>query len=94
MGLRQLRAQRRLQRRRQHHHPVFATLSLTHHQGTAVEVNVLHAQAQAFQQTHAGAVQQPPEQTVRHVQQSLVLVQLHQQARHFIRRQHHRQAAL
>ena len=43
---------------RQHGHPVLATLSVAHGDLIALEVHVFDPQAQAFQQPHAGAVQQ------------------------------------
>jgi hypothetical protein len=58
VSLRQLSAQRRFERGRQHHHPVLPALALAHDDGTAVEVDVLDTQAQPFHQAHAGAIEQ------------------------------------
>ena len=58
----QLRAQRRLERARQHDDAVLAALAVAHDDDLADEVDVLHAQAHAFEQAHAGAVEQAGEQ--------------------------------
>ena len=83
VGCRQLGAQRPLKRGGQHHDAVFAALALAHHDGAACEIDVLDPQTQAFQQAHAGAVEQLAEQTV-------VIRQGGQHLRHLVMRQHHR----
>ncbi len=64
LGVQQLLAQRQFQRGRQHHHAVLGALAFAHDDG-AVEVDVLGAQAQRFQQAHAGAVQHTRHQPQR-----------------------------
>jgi hypothetical protein len=64
VGAGELLFQRARQGRRQHHRPVFIPLALAHHQGHALEINVLHPQAQAFHQAHARAVEHLAEQAV------------------------------
>ena len=58
----QLRAQGTVERARQHDDAVLAALAVAHHDHLADEVDVFHAQAHAFEQAHAGAVEQAPEQ--------------------------------
>ena len=87
MGVRQLPAQRRLYRRRQHDHPILRAFTLTHDDGPAVEIDVLDAQTQALQQAQTGAVKQAGEQ--------LWLTRQHaQHPRHLVLRQHNRQTSL
>jgi hypothetical protein len=50
--------QRGIQRPRQHHHPVFATLAVTHHQHVPIKVHIFHPQAQPFVEAHTRAIQQ------------------------------------
>ena len=91
----QLLAQRLFQHIGQHHHAVFRTLAFAHHDGPAVKFNVLHAQAQAFDEAHAGAIQQPTQQAQGRLPNGLHLllhVQRAQDRVHLLLRQHHRQA--
>ena len=96
MNGRKLGAQRGLERSGQHHDPILGALAFAHHQRAAFEVNVLDAQAQALEQTHAGAVEQTRDQGKRHaVRRRLRLrlrIQLRQHGRHLAGREHHRQA--
>ena len=62
MRLLELRAQRILERGGQHHDAVLAALAFAHDDRAAVEVDVLHAQAQRLGQAHAGAVEQAAEE--------------------------------
>ena len=81
----QLRLRGRTQGLRQHHHAILVTLARPHDQGLVREVHVLHPQAQCLAQAHAGAVQQPAEQTVL-VRQGI------KEVLDLARAQHHRQA--
>ena len=90
----QLLAQRLLQRGGQHHDPVLAALALAHDDGAAVEVDVLHAQAQPFEQAHAGAVEQPADDPMRVARELLLAVERVEQRMHLVMGQHRWQAAL
>ena len=70
----------------QDRHPVLAALAITDHDLAPLEVDVFHAQPQALQQAHAGAIEQRGHQPHRPVQ-------LVQQRAHLSLRQHHRQPA-
>lgn len=50
---------------RQHRHPVLAALAVAHDDLAALELDVLRAQAQPVEQTHAAAVQQARDQAHR-----------------------------
>ena len=78
-------AQRRKQVLRQHGDAILAPLALAHQDLAAFERHILHAQTQAFQDAHPGAVQQRRDEPVR-------AFQLAQQVAHRALRQHHRQA--
>ena len=87
MRPRQLQAQRPVQRRGQHHHPVFGPLALAHDDRAVLKIEVLDAQAQALQQTQAGAIKQL-------TQQPGAVVQRRKKTAHFSLRQHGGQARL
>lgn len=71
----------------QHRHPVLAALALADDDLTPLELDILDAQPQAFEQAHAGAVQQGRDQPrgASH---------LVQQGAHFGGREHHRKPRL
>ena len=64
----QLRAQSGGERARQHHHPVFATLGFAHDDDVAVKIHVFDAQTHPLHELHAGAIEQPCQQSGRAVQ--------------------------
>jgi hypothetical protein len=82
-----------LQRGRQHHHAVLGALAFAHDDGAALELDVLDAQAQALEQAHAGAVEQPAEQG-QHVALLRLRASWREQAATSSGDKHHRQAAL
>jgi len=85
----QLRARLAFQRCGQHHDAVLEALAFAHDDGAAVEIDVLHAQTQAFHQAHASAVEQLGQQAVR-----AAVIQRREHKRDLVMRQHHRQPAL
>jgi hypothetical protein len=89
----ELLTQRRFQRGGQHHDPILDALAFTHHDGAMLKLDILHAQAQPFEQTHSGAVEQAGNQSVRHgVGRRRVKTAEH--ASDLLVRQHHGQALL
>jgi hypothetical protein len=86
-GLQQLSLEYRRQRLRQHHHPVLATLTVTHHDHPAIKVHILDAKTQTLHQPHARAVQE-----LR--QQSHFTVEKTEQGGYLIPREHTRDALL
>ncbi len=91
--LREMRAQRLQQPLRQHRAPVLRPLAVAHRDFPALEVHVLHAQPQTFQQPHPRAVEKrsgQPLHTVEPGEQGPHLV-LGQDHRHMLRalRAHH-----
>lgn len=69
MGPGKLCLQRWHQRTGQHDHPILVALAAAHDDHLPVKVNVLHAQALAFCQPHARAIQEPGQQAFDAVQQ-------------------------
>ena len=87
----QVGVQRGLQRGGQHHHPVLGALAFSHNDRALAELDVLHAQAQAFEQAHASAVKQARQQRQHRPHPGLRL-QRRQHRGHLVGRQHGGQA--
>jgi hypothetical protein len=83
---RQLFAQGRGDAGWQHRHPVLEALVVPHQDLAALEIDILHPQAQAFHDAQAGAVQHPADQCAG-------AVEPRQERSHLGAGQHHRQAA-
>lgn len=84
---RELLAKGRHERGGQHDDAILGALPFAHDDGVALEIDVLHAQAKAFHDAHSGAVEKLREDAMRRVDE-------HEQARHFMMREHHGQAHL
>lgn len=84
----QLRAQRPIERARQHDDAILAAFAVAHDDDLAHEIDVLDAQAYAFEQAHSGAVEQPAQQARD------ARAHAREQRLHLHVRQHHRDALL
>ncbi len=69
-----------------HHHPVLVALRLAHDDGVPVEIDILDAQAKAFHQAHARAIEQAG-------QQAHFALEQRQDSGHFVPRQDRRNPA-
>ena len=86
--LAKLQAQRAVEGARQHDDAVLAALAVAHDDHLADEIDILHAQADAFEQAHAGAVQEPRQQA------GDALAHVREQRLHLELREHDRNALL
>ena len=84
----QLRAQRPFERTRQHDDAVLAALAVAHDDHLAHEIDILDAQAHAFEQAHAGAIEEARQQARD------ALAHARQQRLHFHLREHDGDALL